>query len=167
MNYYNPWGMPTPGIPNNNNANIDNLYAAYKQMQMQMQNPVSQPSMNVNPAMGQRGTWQQVKEYKDVENCPVPTDGTPTLFFDFDHGVFYSKKFVNGQCCIQDFYFGPTGSNGTAKDESPLLNDLPVQNNNTEPLLTALLEKFNDLEKKVNSMNVKLSNQTKSKSVGD
>ena len=167
----NPWGMSM--MPS---SNIDNLYAAYKQMQAQMQQGNNQPVMNVTPAMGQRGTWQQVKEYKEVENCPVPTDGTPTLFFDFEHGVFYSKKFANGQCCIQDFYFGPTGSqNSGSQKEEPLAPSsidaasIPQapQEGLLEATLSALLDKMDDIGKKLSVMNTKLSNQAKTRSAGD
>ena len=54
-------------------------------------------SMNISSNIPcTNGTYTKVTSYNDVENTPTPTDGTATLFFDFEHGVFWSKKFVNG-----------------------------------------------------------------------
>lgn len=72
------------------------------------QQPQMQPQQNLS--MGQRGSWSSIGDFKEVENAPVPFNGTPILFFDFQHGVFYSKKFVNGQCSIQPFGFAPLNS---------------------------------------------------------
>ena len=166
-NPWNPYGVPPAPAPMANpNANIDNLYNTYKQMQSQMMGmqQQQQPPMNVNPAMGQRGTWMQVHEYKEVESYPVPTDGTPSLFFDFDHGMFYSKKFANGQCCIQDFYFGPTnGSGGATTPEPTSIDQAPEAASTLEPFMTAVLDKLEEMNKRLSVLGAKTANQSKLK----
>ena len=149
------WQIPTP--------TLTIFYNNYKQMQAQMMG-MQQPPMNVNPAMGQRGTWLQVHEYKEVESYPVPTDGTPTLFFDFDHGMFYSKKFANGQCCIQDFYFGPTnGSGGAATPEPSSIDQAPETAATLEPFMTAMLDKLEEMNKRLSVLGAKTANQSRLK----
>lgn len=155
----NPFGLFGGQLPN---VNIDNLYAQYKQaqaqMQAQMNNMNAQPSVNINPAMGQRGTWLQVRDYKEVENYPVPTDGTPTLFFDFEHGMFYSKKFANGQCCIQDFYFGPT-SGMSEKEQAipePSIESQSLGMNFDPSIFNVMFEKMDDIAKSVSALSKKI-----------
>lgn len=160
-NNFNPYMMPGM-MPMGQAPNIDNLYAQYKNMQAQMN---VQPSVNVNPAMGQRGTWVQIHEYKEVENSPVPTDGTPMLFFDYEHGVFYSKKFANGQCCIQDFYFGPTnGSNNSNKEEAM---PEPQVNSDMNPLFSALFDKLDELSKQIGALAKKPNSKAKLPAEGE
>ena len=155
-NLYGTYGAP---MPYGQNANIDDIYNQYKQMQQQMQQPMQS---NANPAMGQRGTFIEIKSYSEVENYPVPTNGIPVLFFDFANYVFYSKKFVNGQCSIQDFYFGPmNGKNTHAKEVSePIPETEPAQ----DPVVTALFEKMEMLEKRFDEIRTK-SSKAQSKKV--
>lgn len=161
-NNFNPYMMP--GMMSvGQTPNIDNLYAQYKNMQAQMN---AQPSVNVNPAMGQRGIWVQIREYKEVENSPVPTDGTPMLFFDYEHGVFYSKKFANGQCCIQDFYFGPTnGSSNSNKEEEAM--PAPQVNSDMNPLFSALFDKLDELSKQIGALSKRANSKAKLPAEGE
>jgi outer membrane murein-binding lipoprotein Lpp len=170
-NMYGTYGAPIPNY--NVNNSVDQLYNTYKQMQSQMQ-ANTQPTVNVNPSMGQRGIFIQISDYKEVENYHVPTDGTPTLFFDFVHYVFYSKKFANGQCSIQSFVFSPMNGNGTNGTESDVKNTENKQTDNeetqntnvnsTDETLNIILEKLDETNKKVASLDRKVNKlQSKSK----
>jgi hypothetical protein len=170
-NMYGTYGAPIPNY--NANNSIDQLYNSYKQMQSQMQSNV-QPT--VNPSMGQRGIFIQISDYKEVENYPVPTDGTPTLFFDFVHYVFYSKKFANGQCSIQSFVFSPMNGNGTSSSDTDNKVEENKQNDNAETqdsninpdkeTLNIILEKIDETNKKVASLDRKVNKlQSKSKTI--
>lgn len=142
-----------------NNTNIDQLYAQYKQteqqlMQLQEQMRTQAPPIYLPsqvpvqaPAMGQRGSFMQVHDFKEVENTPVPTNGTPVLFFNFEQGLFWSKKCINGQCCIQDFCFAPlnkeqSSSNLKAEEKETIEHDA----------LSLMLDRLEVLEKKVESL---------------
>ena len=94
------------------NTNMNNI--------MQNSNIVNNGS---NPSV--QGSYTKVSGYSEVENAPTPTDGTATLFFDFEHGVFWSKKFSNGQHIIQSFAFRPLNQNGDVanviKEQEPII----------------------------------------------
>jgi hypothetical protein len=161
-NPYGVYGAPMPNYNPNVNASIDNMYAAYKQSQAQMMGN-NQPSMNVNPSMGQRGVWIQVHDYKEVENYPVPADGTPTLFFDFEHGMFYSKKFVNGQCCVQDFYFGSTAGNVKQQKEEPTVEMPSMDANANNEIINSVLERMDEFGTQLKALDATVKKLSKAK----
>lgn len=164
----NPFGFgPGPGPRRNPqfglpNGSVDQLYAQYKQMEAQL---AQQQQFDFsNPAMSQRGLFMQVKDYKEVDNYPVPTDGTPTLFFDFANMVFYSKKFANGQSCIQGFVFAPMngGSPEKQQEPAPAPTQQPVkQEPQIDPVLTAIFEKLDEISSHLAKPDVQSQNQAR------
>ena len=128
---------------------LQNQYApAYNMLQQNIQSPIpNQPSTS--------GIYDKVSTYQDVENYPTPTNGTAVLLFNYDDGVFYSKKFVNGQSTIQPFKFLPLNSSNTAN----VVESEPVKDAEKEldfkEMLQKLSNKFDALEKKFNALKSK------------
>lgn len=161
MNYgysYNPIPMKTPQQLQQEYSNLMQQYQTIYNTQF--------PNPNINNIqtnnMGQQssspcvsGSYTKVSGYSEVENAPTPTDGTATLFFDFEHGVFWSKKFANGQHTIQSFAFRPLNQNGdiTPKEEPVLVKEevketIPTPNIN----LDDLYERLDKLENKISKI---------------
>ena len=165
-NYFGTYGAPMPigFVPG---AAVDQLYNSYKQAldtlmnyqrgsQIPPQQQQPQPQSQGNNAMGQRGTFIQVSGYKDVDNYPVPLDGTPTLFFDYEHMVFWSKKFVNGQTCVQSFVFGPVNSNGVQRESKPEAEEKEAPKAETQDdTLSLILEKLGDFSNRLEALESK------------
>lgn len=160
-NYLDPMGqfMPDP--------RVDQLYQQYKNILNSLQNNMcpqpnqqrQQNAQSANPAMGQRGMFIQVNDYKDVENYPVSPDGTPTLFFDYQHGFFWSKKLLNGQTVVQDFVFAPRSGMTQSETADTSLDDLPVDEDKAQGVdMNAILEQLEILSKKVDALSSKEEN---------
>lgn len=114
------------------------VYNAYQQQQMQS------PIMN-KPSTS--GIYDKISSYQDVENYPTPTDGTAVLLFNYESGVFYSKKFVNGQSTIQTFTFMPLNSNSVEDVKiEPKQSD---SDKNTPDYINTLLDRIEALERKI------------------
>lgn len=106
MTYPNMLGNSGFKTPEQLQMEYNNLMQQY-QGAFNRNNPMfSYPQTNMQtPALSNKGTYQYVKDIKEVENTPVALDGSASLFFDFDNGVFWSKKYENGQHKIQTFIF--------------------------------------------------------------
>lgn len=118
---------------------LQNQYAPmYNSFQQQnMQSPIqNKPSTS--------GIYDQVSSYQDVENYPTPTDGTAVLLFNFGNGVFYSKKFVNGQSTIQPFTFMPLNSNGT--DDSTTTQETAQKQAEMPEYVRLLMDRMDKIE---------------------
>lgn len=149
--------------------NIDQIYNTYKQQQLQRQQRQQQMFANnslynngyintppSNNPIGQQGIFKQVREYKEVENASVAADGTPTLFFDFQHGIFYSKKYVEGRCTIQPYSFAPI--NNTPDNEPISTNsesEASAMPTVSEVTLSAILSKLDELTQRIEKLEPK------------
>lgn len=117
--YGNPYmgGMQQPKTPQQLQAELAAMlqgqYAPiYNAYQQNVQSPISnQPCTS--------GMYDKVSNYQEVENYPTPTNGTAVLLFNYEQGIFYSKKFVNGQSVIQPFTFIPLNSNNNNDNIQP------------------------------------------------
>lgn len=110
---YNPYAMSNPYLyPTYGNKTPDQL--AQELQQMIANNPYAQPSAPNNPAMDNRGDYMEVKDPKVVETYPARIDGKATLFFDFEHWTFCSKKLINGKPSLQWFCFQPLNNSAEA-----------------------------------------------------
>ena len=111
----------------------------------QIQSPIaSQPQPPAN-GITQIGTYVVVKTVQDMENYPVPVDGTPVNVFVDNMGVFYSKKMSNGVVSCQPFSFAPL--NGAKNDEKTAdeitTENVPIWAENVLSRLSSLEEKIN------------------------
>lgn len=144
-----------------------NLYGANNQQNQSLNISSNIPSTN--------GTYTKVSSYNEVENFPTSTDGTATLFFDFEHGVFWSKKFVNGQHTIQAFTFRPLNQNADAqKTETNIVKEVAREQTEmvTEPskediYYNELSERLEKLETKVSKLSNTQSRSNKSRIIKD
>lgn len=113
---------------------FDAVMNQYKNMYNQAQMPVSQ-----NGFVG-----QYINSYEEVEKAQVSMNGTPTMFVG--NGVFWIKKFVNGQPYISAYKFEAINNVGEPKAQE-------TSNNTTSNLETIL----GGLESAINNINDRLT----------
>ena len=128
-NYFN--GYQNPQYYQNQ---FDNVMNQYKNIYNQTQIPNVQ-----NGFVG-----QYVSTYEEVEKAQVSMNGTPTMFVA--DGVFWIKKFVNGQPYISAYKFEAINNVGEPKQQE--------QGNNTNSQLETIL---GGLEHTINNINDRLS----------
>lgn len=150
-----PYANPYASIFGQPPKTPEQVYNDYMQMQKS------------NPAINSRGVFVEVKDFKEVEMYPVSTDGTPTLFFNFDQMIFWSKKFVNGKNAIQTFYFAPLNGVQEATETPSETPDTPTEPKNTDGVLEAVLDKLEKLGKDVSSLKKKVNAKPKKEAVSD
>jgi hypothetical protein len=145
MAYNQMYGNPNMGYPQYNNNDLNSMQNQIAQLQM-MRNQIQSPIQNNQPQPNgviQIRTYVVVKTIQDMENYPVPVDGTPVNIFVENTGVFYSKKMANGSTNCQPFSFSAL-NNGKVEEET-------TNNNETMPLWAEnLLDRLSKLEKKEN-----------------
>jgi hypothetical protein len=115
-------------------SQFDNVMNQYKNIYNQTQIPNTQ-----NGFVG-----QYVTTYEEVEKAQVSMSGIPTMFVA--DGVFWIKKFVNGQPYISAFKFEPINNVGEPKQQE--------QGVNTNSQLETIL---GGLESAINNINDRLS----------
>ena len=113
---------------------FDNVMNQYKNMYNQVQAPAPQ-----NGFVG-----QYINNYEEVEKAQVSMNGTPTMFVG--NGVFWIKKFVNGQPYISAYKFEAINNVGEPKTQET--------SNNTNANLETIL---GGLEQAINNINDRLS----------
>lgn len=128
-NYYNTYQNPQYY-----QNQFDSVMNQYKNMFNQAQMPVTQ-----NGFVG-----QYINSYEEVEKAQVSMNGTPTMFVG--NGVFWIKKFVNGQPYISAYKFEAINNVGEPKQQE--------QGNNTNSQLETILS---GLESAINNINDRLS----------
>lgn len=72
--------------------NLQNQLEQLRGLNNQIQSPISNQPQPPSNGITQIGTYVVVKTIQDMENYPVPVDGTPVNIFVDNTGVFYSKK---------------------------------------------------------------------------
>lgn len=82
---------------------------------------------------------QYVNSYDEVEKAQVPMNGTPTMFVG--DGVFWIKKFVNGQPYISAYKFEGINNVGQPVEQQSNQNN----NNDIAVILKAMEESINTL----------------------
>jgi hypothetical protein len=101
---YNPYGMYQP---QNYDINaMQNQLAQLQQMQQQMRSPI-QNTIPQPQGVIQIGTYAVVKTIQDMENYPVPVDGTPVNIFVEGTGVFIPKNGKWFNQLFSRFLFAP------------------------------------------------------------
>ena len=113
---------------------FDSVMNQYKNMYSQVQMPNAQ-----NGFIG-----QYINTYEEVEKAQVSMNGTPTMFVG--NGVFWIKKFVNGQPYISAYKFEAINNVGEPKTQET--------SNNTNTNLETIL---GGLEQAINNINDRLS----------
>ena len=92
--------------------------------QMQTYNNLYNQNRNIANANSNGFVGQYVNSYEEVEKGQVNINGIPTMYVA--NGVFWIKKFVNGQAYINAYRFEPM--NNTGAEPQP---QQQVQNQNT------------------------------------
>lgn len=152
---YNSYGVPNYGVqPKSPQQLMDEYANTMAQYQAMMSGQAKQPPiMPQNTSVSERGQFVKVASFEEVKDYPTSLDGTATLFFDFEHRVFWSKKFLNGSHAIQAFKFEPINSaeTSTAKEEEV---DYTKE---LEAIPDPTTERLDKLEKMIESLIVKKS----------
>lgn len=128
-NYYNTYQNPQYY-----QNQFDNVMNQYRNIYNQAQMPMTQ-----NGFVG-----QYINSYEEVEKAQVSMNGTPTMFVG--NGVFWIKKFVNGQPYISAYKFEAINNVGEPKQQET--------SNNTNSQLETIL---GGLEHAINNINDRLS----------
>lgn len=111
---------------------LDQMQKRYTQQYNSIMNPVG----NVN-SYG----WKYQESENEIDNLQVPANGTPYMLVG--NGIFYIKKFVNGQSYISAYSFQPINNMGEPQkaekqpDFASILDDISQR-------LTKLEEKINE-----------------------
>lgn len=161
-NYYNPT-MPGYPVAKTPQQMQQELTAILQNQYMPAYNALQQQQNIQSPIMNQpctSGVYDKVTNIQDVENYPTPTNGTAVLLFNYDTGVFYSKKFVNGQNTIQPFKFIPLN---TSQEDTSVIKEIdkptsePVVNvvREENSILEKLVARVDAIDKKVNALRIK------------
>lgn len=90
---------------------------------------------------------QYVNSYEEVERAQVSMNGVPTMFVG--NGVFWIKKFQNGQPYISAYEFKPINNVGEPKKENTSNNtsgDINVVLGGIEQAINNINERLNKLE---------------------
>lgn len=127
------------------NGNYYNQYNP-QYFQNQFDNAMKQYSNLYNQTQNIQSGFvgQYVSNYSEVEKAQVSMSGVPTMFVA--DGVFWIKKFVNGQPYISAFKFEPINNVGEPKQQE--------QDVNTNIQLETILS---GLESAINNINDRLS----------
>lgn len=146
--------MPNMGFNYNRNYNqeinaLQNQIDQLRGLNNQIQSPISNPSQLANNGIIQIGTYVVVKSIQDMENYPVPVDGTPVNIFVDNTGAFYSKKMVNGTVSCQPFSFAPLNSVKTDDNqENKSSENMPEWAENIIDRIYALEQKLSESQKR-------------------
>lgn len=103
------------------------------------------------PMMQRRGEYVNVKSVDEMHSAATRLDGTPTLFIDEEHGVFWSKKYVNGSHSVQAFSFAPLVTQEAQNDPSiKIVDDTPDDKVNSRlTTLESNVSEIGDMVKKL------------------
>lgn len=131
--------------PNYNQFSPQYFQQQFDQAMNQYKNIYSQ-QMN-NATNGNTGfVGQYVNSYDEVEKAQVPMNGMPTMFVG--DGIFWIKKFVNGQPYISAYKFESINNVGQPQNDNQQSNQT-----NNEPDIKTYLQA---MEKGINNLNERL-----------
>ena len=114
---------------------FDNAMNQYKNVYNQQMNTTT----NGNSGF----VGQYVNSYDEVEKAQVPMNGMPTMFVG--DGIFWIKKFVNGQPYISAYKFESINNVGQPQNDNQQSNQT-----NSEPDIKTYLQA---MEKGINNLN--------------
>lgn len=89
--------------------------------QMQQYNNLYNQNKNMTSANSNGFIGQYVSSYEEVEKGQVNMNGIPTMYVA--NGVFWIKKFVNGQAYINAYRFEPMNSSGEPQNQNTSQNE--------------------------------------------
>lgn len=104
--------------------------------QMQQYNNLYNQNRNA-PTTGFVG--QYVSSYEEVEKGQVNMNGIPTMYVA--NGVFWIKKFVNGQAYINAYRFEPMNNSGE-----------PQQNTDVNTFMQAVTKSLDEINNRLNTL---------------
>lgn len=67
------------------------------------------------------GRWLMAKDYTEVQNTPIPADGTQTMFMLENEPVFYVVAMMNGQKMVQGYCFTSLNTEPVAQPQKKVL----------------------------------------------
>ena len=104
--------------------NYQQFSPQYFQQQFDSQMQQYSNLYNQNKAMpiGAGFVGQYVNSYEEVEKAQVSINGTPTMFVA--NGLFWVKKFVNGQPYISAYRFEPMNNIGEPQEKQQDKQDI-------------------------------------------
>ena len=117
---------------------FDNAMNQYKNVYNQQMNTTT----NGNSGF----VGQYVNSYDEVEKAQVPMNGMPTMFVGA--GIFWIKKFVNGQPYISAYKFESINNVGQPQNDNQQSNQT-----NSEPDIKTYIQA---MEKGINNLNDRL-----------
>ena len=88
---------------------------------------------------------QYVNSYEEVEKGQVSMNGMPTMYVA--DGVFWIKKFVNGQAYINAYKFEPINNTGEPQKQEKSDIDINIFMQTIGESLNKINERLNELEK--------------------
>lgn len=131
--------------PNYNQFSPQYFQQQFDQAMNQYKNIYSQQTNNATN--GNTGfVGQYVNSYDEVEKAQVPMNGMPTMFVG--DGIFWIKKFVNGQPYISAYKFESINNVGQPQNDNQQSNQT-----NSEPDIKTYLQA---MEKGINNLNDRL-----------
>ena len=131
--------------PNYNQFSRQDFQQQFENAMNQYKNVYNQ-QMNTTTNGNSGFVGQYVNSYDEVEKAQVPMNGMPTMFVG--DGIFWIKKFVNGQPYISAYKFESINNVG-----QPQNNQQTNQKNNDDLDIKTYLQA---LEKSVNNLNGRL-----------
>ena len=131
--------------PNYNQFSPQYFQQQFDQAMNQYKNIYNQ-QMNTTTNGNSGFVGQYVNSYDEVEKAQVPMNGMPTMFVG--DGIFWIKKFVNGQPYISAYKFESINNGGQPQNDKQQSN----QTNSESDIKTYLQA----MEKGINNLNDRL-----------
>lgn len=116
--------------------NFNQYSPQYYQQQFDAQLQQYSNLYNQNKPINSGFVGQYVNSYEEVEKGQVNMNGIPTMYVS--NGVFWIKKFVNGQSYITAYKFEPMNNVGEPQQQEPT-----TENNTIIEAISKSLEQIN------------------------
>ena len=116
--------------------NFNQYSPQYYQQQFDSQLQQYANLYNQNKPINTGFVGQYVNSYEEVEKGQVNMNGIPTMYVS--NGVFWIKKFVNGQSYITAYKFEPMNNVGEPQQQEPT-----TENNTIIEAISKSLEQIN------------------------
>lgn len=107
--------MNNPYLSNMNPKTPQQFQDELNAMQQQYSQRYNQFMANSNASVPNTYSWKYQESENEIESLQVPANGSP--FMLVGNGIFYIKKFVNGQPYISAYSFQPINNIGEPKKE--------------------------------------------------
>lgn len=120
-----------------------------QQFESQMQQYNTLYNQNRNIPMGTGFVGQYVNSYDEVEKAQVNINGMPTMFVA--NGVFWIKKFVNGQPYISAYRFEPMNNVGEPQQQQQNQSEQEID---MKTLIDTIGKSLDDINSRLSALEV-------------